>query len=188
MFCHPLAFCNACICVSHVGKENTVLRARVKENQVSVIPNAVNTSQFLPNPINRSNDKHIINIVVVSRLVYRKGVDLLAGILPHFKNHPKINFIVAGDGPKRALIEEIREKNNMQHQVKMLGALDHSEVRDVLTKGHIFLNTSLTEAYCMAFAEAASCGLQVVSTKVGGIGHLDERHQKIVDSHVIFII
>lgn len=39
----------------------------------------------------------------------------------------------------------------------------------MLTHGHIFLNTSLTEAYCMAIVEAASCGLQVVSTSVGGI-------------------
>lgn len=51
----------------------------------------------------------------------------------------------------------------------MLGALEHSKVRDVLVQGHIFLNTSLTEAFCMAIIEAASCGLQVVSTKVGGI-------------------
>lgn len=43
------------------------------------------------------------------------------------------------------------------------------KVRDVLTRGHIFVNTSLTEAYCMAIVEAASCGLQVVSTRVGGI-------------------
>lgn len=42
-------------------------------------------------------------------------------------------------------------------------------MRDVLTRGHIFINTSLTEAYCMAIVEAASCGLQVVSTRVGGI-------------------
>lgn len=42
-------------------------------------------------------------------------------------------------------------------------------MRDVLRSGHIFLNTSLTEAYCMAIVEAASCGLQVVSTRVGGI-------------------
>lgn len=36
-------------------------------------------------------------------------------------------------------------------------------------QGHIFLNTSLTEAFCIAIVEAASCGLLVVSTKVGGI-------------------
>ncbi|KAL6033454.1 hypothetical protein STEG23_020269, partial [Scotinomys teguina] len=53
--------------------------------------------------------------------------------------------------------------------VQLLGALEHKDVRNVLVQGHIFLNTSLTEAFCMAIVEAASCGLQVVSTKVGGI-------------------
>lgn len=50
-----------------------------------------------------------------------------------------------------------------------MGALEHKDVRDVLVQGHIFLNTSLTEAFCMAIVEAASCGLQIVSTRVGGI-------------------
>jgi phosphatidylinositol glycan class A protein len=36
-------------------------------------------------------------------------------------------------------------------------------------KGHIFLNCSLTEAFCIAIVEAASCGLSVVSTNVGGV-------------------
>ena len=39
----------------------------------------------------------------------------------------------------------------------------------MLIRGDIFLNTSLTEAFCMAVIEAVSCGLLVVSTKVGGI-------------------
>uniref|UniRef100_A0A8C9KXW4 Phosphatidylinositol glycan anchor biosynthesis class A n=1 Tax=Panthera tigris altaica TaxID=74533 RepID=A0A8C9KXW4_PANTA len=54
-------------------------------------------------------------------------------------------------------------------RVRLLGALEHKDVRNVLVQGHIFLNTSLTEAFCMAIVEAASCGLQVVSTRVGGI-------------------
>lgn len=36
-------------------------------------------------------------------------------------------------------------------------------------QGHIFLNASLTEAFCMALLEAASAGLLVVSTHVGGV-------------------
>lgn len=164
-----LSNCNHCICVSHTGKENTVLRAKVHRDKVSVIPNAVDTAHFTPNPCQRPSDPDRINVIVVSRLVYRKGVDLLAGILPKLKNQPNVHFIIGGDGPKRALLEEIREKNNMQDRVTMLGGLEHSQVRDVLTQGHIFLNTSLTEAYCMAIVEAASCGLQVVSTRVGGI-------------------
>lgn len=107
--------------------------------------------------------------MVASRLVYRKGIDLLAGIIPRFKNIPYVRFIIVGDGPKRDLLEEIREKTNMQDRVEMVGAVEHSQVRDYLVRGHIFVNTSLTEAYCMAIVEAASCGLQVVSTSVGGI-------------------
>lgn len=47
------------------------------------------------------------------------------------------------------------------HRVRLLGALEHKDVRGVLVQGHIFLNTSLTEAFCMAIVEGASCGLQV---------------------------
>ena len=36
-------------------------------------------------------------------------------------------------------------------------------------RGHIFLNCSLTESFCIALLEAASCGLFVVTTKVGGV-------------------
>ncbi|XP_016947888.1 uncharacterized protein LOC108023129 [Drosophila biarmipes] len=163
-----LGMVNHAICVSHIGKENTVLRARVAKHRVSVIPNAVDTALFTPDPRQRPRND-TINIVVASRLVYRKGIDLLAGIIPRFKNTKNVNFIIVGDGPKRDLLEEIREKTNMQDRVQMLGAVEHAKVRDVLVRGHIFVNTSLTEAYCMAIVEAASCGLQVVSTSVGGI-------------------
>ncbi|KHN84320.1 N-acetylglucosaminyl-phosphatidylinositol biosynthetic protein [Toxocara canis] len=63
----------------------------------------------------------------------------------------------------------MREKYCLQERIIMLGTLPHNQVRDVLVQGQIFLNTSLTEAFCMSIVEAASCGLHVVSTRVGGI-------------------
>lgn len=39
----------------------------------------------------------------------------------------------------------------------------------VLVRGQIYLNTSLTEAFGISIIEAASAGLFVVSTKVGGV-------------------
>ncbi|XP_011495421.1 PREDICTED: N-acetylglucosaminyl-phosphatidylinositol biosynthetic protein isoform X2 [Ceratosolen solmsi marchali] len=190
-----LADCDHCICVSHTGKENTVLRAKVCKDRVSVIPNAVDTALFTPDISKRNKDYRtfcildiilskqyfyfitlsdkifpIVTIVVVSRLVYRKGVDFLAYIIPEIcARYENVQFLIGGDGPKRWLIEEIRERNLLQHRVTLLGSLEHSQVKHLLNKGHIFLNTSLTEAYCMAIVEAASCGLQIVSTKVGGI-------------------
>ena len=39
----------------------------------------------------------------------------------------------------------------------------------VQVRGDIFVNASLTEAFCMAIVEAAAAGLLVVSTAVGGV-------------------
>lgn len=66
--------------------------------------------------------------MIVSRLVYRKGVDLMAGVISRLANLKYVNFIIAGDGPKRTLLEEVREKYNIQDRVKLLGPLEHSKV------------------------------------------------------------
>lgn len=156
------------ICVSHTSKENTVLRGGLPAGKVSVIPNAINTDMFVPEPTLFYNNQ--TTVVVLSRLVYRKGADLLAKIIPLVcAKHKSVRFIVGGEGPKRVDIEEMREKYALHERVIMLGVLPHNQVRDVLVQGQIFLNTSLTEAFCMSIVEAASCGLHVVSTRVGGI-------------------
>lgn len=43
----------AVVCVSHTSKENTVLRAGLEPNRVFVIPNAVDTTVFTPDPSQR---------------------------------------------------------------------------------------------------------------------------------------
>ncbi|XP_062516269.1 phosphatidylinositol N-acetylglucosaminyltransferase subunit A-like isoform X2 [Corticium candelabrum] len=163
-----LANVNHVICVSNTSKENTVLRAGLQPSIVSVIPNAVDSSQFVPNPSARALGR--ITVVVMSRLVYRKGMNLLAAIIPAIcTDHDNVDFLIGGDGPKRILLEEVREKHQLHGRVKLLGPVDHADVPNVLVQGDIFLNTSLTEAFCIAIVEAASCGLLVVSTRVGGV-------------------
>ena len=135
---------------------------------ISVISNAVDTDVFTPDPSQRDVNK--VTIVVISRLVYRKGMDLLAALIPIVcGRHTNVHFVIGGDGPKRVVLEEVIEVNNLQDRVTLLGSVPHEDVRGVLVKGDIFLNCSLTEAFCMAIVEASACGLQVVSTNVGGI-------------------
>jgi phosphatidylinositol N-acetylglucosaminyltransferase subunit A len=156
------------VCVSNTSKENTVLRASLDPRNVSVIPNAIDATQFVPNPSARSINT--ITVVVVSRLTYRKGIDLLVAVLPELcRRCPNVNFVIGGDGPKRLDLEEMREKHQLHDRIELLGSLPHSEVPKILNRGHIFLNCSLTEAFCIAIVEAASCGLLVVSTRVGGV-------------------
>jgi phosphatidylinositol N-acetylglucosaminyltransferase subunit A len=164
------------ICVSNTSRENTVLRARIAPQRASVIPNATDTSAFTPPDDLKYKswaskiDKDGLTIVVITRLVYRKGADLFVDVIPEIcKRHPEIKWVIGGDGPRRSQLEQMIERQNLMDRVKMLGALKHSEVKSVLNQGQIFLNCSLTEAFCIALIEAASCGLLCVSTKVGGV-------------------
>lgn len=158
-----------CVCVSHTNRENLVLRAALNPINVSVIPNAVDTRRFQPDASQRSK-KPWVTVVVVSRLTYRKGVNLLVGAVPEIcRRHQHVRWLIGGSGPKQLLLDEMIERENLHDRVELLGAVPHEDVRKVLVRGHIFLNTSLTEAFCIAIVEAAACGLMVVSTNVGGV-------------------
>ncbi len=41
---------------------------------------------------------------------------------------------------------------------------------------HLFLNTSITELFCIAILEPACCGLLVGTTDVGGVPEVLPRH------------
>lgn len=106
----------------------------------------------------------------MSRLVYRKGIDLLVQAIPIICSRDKeIEIIIAGEGPKKDEIEQIVDELNLNNRVKVLKEIPHENVGNFLRQGDIFLNTSLTETFCMAILEASMCGLHVVSTNVGGI-------------------
>ncbi|CAI4217358.1 unnamed protein product [Parascedosporium putredinis] len=145
------------ICVSHTCKENTVLRASLDPLMVSAIPNALVSASFRPK-------RH--------RSPHRRYPRIL-------EEHPNTRFIIAGDGPKAIDLQQMIEQNVLQDRVEMLGAIRHEEVRDVLVRGHIYLHPSLTEAFGTALVEAASCGLYVVSTRVGGIPEVLPPHMTV---------
>jgi len=164
------------VTVSHTSKENVVLRCHLDPSLVYVIPNAIDASQFSPDPDNVS-PKDTVNIVVMMRLVWRKGTHLLVELIPDVcRCFPYVHFIVGGDGPNRLALEEMRDRHQLQERVELLGAVSHCDVPRILTRGQIFLNTSLTEAFCIAILEAVACGLRVVSTKVGGVPEILPRH------------
>ncbi|KAL8291788.1 hypothetical protein RQP46_002046 [Phenoliferia psychrophenolica] len=159
------------ICVSHTGKENTVLRGALNPSIVHVIPNAVVASHFRPTapaaPV-----PEIITIVCITRLVYRKGIDLLIAALPKVcALHPDVRILIGGDGPKIVELDQMRDKYQtlLRDRVTLLGAIRHENVRDLLSRAEIFLNPSLTESFGIGILEAACAGLFVVSTRVGGV-------------------
>lgn len=73
-----------------------------------------------------------VTIVTIGRLVYRRGTDLLAGVIPLIcQKYSDIRFLIGGDGPKRIVLEETRERHQLQERVALLGTLPHTQVREV---------------------------------------------------------
>jgi phosphatidylinositol glycan class A protein len=135
---------------SSTSKENTVLRASLDPLMVSVIPNAVVAENFRPRNYpdasghgddrspQRLGPRDPITIVVISRLFYNKGTDLLTAAIPRIlEEHPNTRFLIAGSGPKAIDLEQMIEQNVLQDRVEMLGPIRHEDVRDVMTRGHI---------------------------------------------------
>lgn len=183
------------------SKENTTLRASLNPLAVSVIPNAVVPSSFQPlqpheakssylqgeksallppppDPSHQIGPGDALTCIVISRLFYNKGTDLLISALPHLlRRNANLRFIIAGSGPKAIDLEQMLDSlpqqlvytPSGQSRVVLLGSIRHEEVRDVMVRGHLLLSTSLTEAFGTVLVEAASCGLMVVATRVGGV-------------------
>ncbi len=174
-----------------------MLRASLDPLMVSVIPNAVVAENFRPLDWSersstaqgggsgkrssavkpRLGPHDTITIVVISRLFYNKGTDLLIAAIPRIlAADPHVRFIIGGSGPQAIDLEQMLERNVLQDRVEMLGPVRHEEVRNVMVRGHIYLHPSLTEAFGTVLVEAASCGLYVVCTRVGGIPEVLPQH------------
>ena len=106
------------VCVSHTGRENTVLRAALHPENVSTIPNAVDAHQLFPDPAPwRVGGSGVGG---GSRLMYRKGIDLLLEAIPPLcEQHPDVRFVIGGDGPKYVELEQMRERHMLQDRVEL---------------------------------------------------------------------
>ena len=171
------------ISVSNVAMENLILRAMINPKIAHTIPNGIDNTKFRPPSEKQLKElkkqkikegkEEIITIVSVSRQAERKGTDLLIEVIPEIcKQLPNVNFIIGGDGPKKKLLDIMIDALGLKDRVKLTGFLAHQKVRDVMIQGQIYLNTSLTESFCIAIVEAASAGLYTIATDVGGVGEV----------------
>ncbi|CBY22622.1 unnamed protein product [Oikopleura dioica] len=157
------------ICVSYCSAANTIIRSNIPPRLVHVIPNGISAS-FNANFFPPLKDRKTVKIVTCCRLEYRRGIDILLTIIPRFcEQFPYVKFIIAGDGPYRVRLEEIIRRHYLSDRVELKGVVPHKNLPELLSTCHVFLNTALTEAFCIAICEAARMGLSIVSSNVGGI-------------------
>ncbi|MGP0075856.1 MAG: glycosyltransferase family 4 protein [Bryobacteraceae bacterium] len=111
-------------------------------------------------------------IAFVARLCRQKQPDVMAAALKTIRNRG-LDFVclVAGDGEDRPWLENFIREHDF-YQMKLLGALQSDEVREILAISDILFLPSENEGIALTLFEAMSMGVPPVSANVGGQSEL----------------
>jgi D-inositol-3-phosphate glycosyltransferase len=151
-----------------------LVRLGADRHRISVIPCGVDLKIFHPQGPATRRRPGFHRVVVVSRLVERKGV---GNVISALRAVPRCELIVAG-GPSPArldLDEEVRrfrqlaEAEGVADRVVFLGAIDHERVPSLLRSADVVACVPWYEPFGMVALEAMACGVPVIASAVGGL-------------------
>lgn len=114
--------------------------------------------------------------VCVSRLMPRKGQDVLVEALPLVQQSvPDAALLLVGGGPSRARIEQLVAKHGLADSVVLTGSVPWTELPAYYGAGDVFAMPCRTrlagadvEGLGIVYLEAAACGLPVIAGNSGG--------------------
>lgn len=112
----------------------------------------------------------------VSRLVPRKGQDMLIRALPAIRAEvPHAALLIVGGGPYRARLRELAHRHGVAEHVVFTGSVPDDELPAHFCAGDVFAMPCRTrgggldvEGLGIVFLEASACGLPVVAGRSGG--------------------
>jgi phosphatidylinositol alpha-1,6-mannosyltransferase len=115
-------------------------------------------------------------VVCVSRLMPRKGQDVLLRALPTIRaTVPDAALLLVGGGPSRGDLERYVDRNGLRDHVVLTGSVPAAELPSYYGAGDVFampcrsrLGGLDVEGLGMVYLEAAACGLPVVAGRSGG--------------------
>ncbi len=143
-----------------------VLQLGVQPSKCLIIPNGVDTNQFVP--INMKDREPLI--LFVGSLIQRKGVKYLLQAMPEvFAAYPKLRLIIVGEGPERPFLQQLAKELSIENRVLFIGFQPQQEVKKLMQRAKILVLPSLEEGMGVVIVEALACGTPVVASCVDGI-------------------
>jgi len=179
-----------------------------------VVPNGVDTGEFYPEEapdLNVDNEaggisvdkplaetggaeeNDIVNILFVSRLIERKGLQYVLNDLPVIRDAAgrSIRLTVVGDGPYKDNLLEIVKGKGLQDIVSFEGAKAHGELPPYYRNADLFILPSEKEGMPNVVLEAMASGLPVLMTPCQGsselingngyVAEIDEFSSKLIE-------
>src|SRR3989344_1505514 len=90
------------------------------------------------------------NIIIISRLVPKNGVDILIRALFVIR----YSLFVIGDGPERKKLENLARDLGVANRVDFIGSVPNEKISEYLRRAFVFARPSRSEGLGTAFLEA----------------------------------
>jgi phosphatidylinositol alpha-1,6-mannosyltransferase len=161
------------------------------------LPSGVDPTVFRPDPAARAELRARYGlgdrptVVCVSRLVPRKGQDMLVKALPELRRRiPDAALLLVGGGPYRRTLTQLAEHCGVADHVILTGSVPWEELPAHYNAGDVFAMPARTrgkgldvEGLGIVYLEASASGLPVVAGNSGGAPEtvLDEVTGHVVD-------
>ena len=160
---------------SHHLKEWMVARGADGE-QVDVVYINVDTERFSATPGLRERmraqlhlDAQTPVLIYAGRICAQKQPAVFAEVMRELvRRKQRFVCLVVGAGEDLPWLKRYISRNQLQAQVRVLGAVPNDVMRDMLAAGDIFFLPSLMEGISLAIYEAMAMGLAIVGADVGG--------------------
>lgn len=160
------------------GRLAPALGARTELRQ---LPPGVDVTRFHPGADGSTvRQRHGLGsgpvVVCVSRLVHRKGQDVLIDAWPAvLADHPAARLLLVGGGPDEARLRRRAAERGVSGSVVLTGAVAPASLPEHYAAGDVFAMPCRTrrggldvEGLGMVYLEAAACGKPVVAGTSGG--------------------
>jgi glycosyltransferase involved in cell wall biosynthesis len=165
------------VCVSE-GQAAKVRAAGVPESKIRVVRNAARPDAFrAPDPTMRarisalSSQPARLIVLTAGRLSPDKGLNVLIDAIPAaLARVPDARWIICGDGPQRAELEQQVRTAGLTGVVAFAGFRDDLDYW--MPNADLFVLPSFTEGLPNVLLEAHAAGVPVVATAVGGTPEL----------------
>ena len=146
------------------------------------LPSGVDTDRFRPDPAGRTELRTRYGlgerptVVCLSRLVPRKGQDMLIRALPSVRRSVDgAALVIVGGGPHRAALEKLASECGVDEHVTFTGNVPGAELRAHYALADVFAMPCRTrgsgmdvEGLGIVFLEASASGVPVIAGQSGG--------------------
>jgi len=163
------------IAVSNALRDEAMHIYNIPDSKIDVVYNGVSYWDFDgwidPGDVKRQYSIGPMDpmVLIVGRIVYQKGPDLLVSAIPHIlSHHPNTKFVFVGEGGMRNEVEQQARNMGVSHATRFLGMQNSWRLKDLFKAADCVCVPSRNEPFGIVILEAWSAGKPVIATTNGG--------------------